>query len=116
MVVLAAITNLSYSTTLYAFSVLLGESAAAGGFDRAHLSRVTKELRAMFRTLNAATSTPSRASQQQRPVTSRAPLTACPLRSLARGAPRAFSRHKNDLVVDQWLLLRYRRRHEYTNS
>ena len=38
MVVLAAITNTSYGTTLYAFSVLLGEGAAAGGFSRALLS------------------------------------------------------------------------------
>ena len=48
MVVLAAITNLSYGTTLYAFSVRLGENAAAGEFDRTLLSRVTKELSAMF--------------------------------------------------------------------
>lgn len=60
MVVIAAITNLSYSTTLYAFSVLLGERATAGKFDRALLSRVTQELRATFRALNAVTSTPSR--------------------------------------------------------
>ena len=78
MIVLAAITNLSYSTTLYAFSILLGESAAAGGFDRAHLSRVTKELRTMFRALNAATSTPSRASQQQRPARAERPSPRAP--------------------------------------
>lgn len=35
---LAAITNVSYGTILYAFSVLLGEDAAAGEFDRALLS------------------------------------------------------------------------------
>jgi MFS-type transporter involved in bile tolerance (Atg22 family) len=38
VVVLAAITNASYGTTLYAFSVLLGEDAAAGEFGRALLS------------------------------------------------------------------------------
>ena len=58
MVVLAAITNLSYATILYAFSVLLGENAAAGEFDLALLSRVTKELRIIFRALNDATLTP----------------------------------------------------------
>ncbi len=35
---LAAINNISYSTILYAFSVLLGEDAAAGESDRALLS------------------------------------------------------------------------------
>ncbi len=84
---LAAITNVSYGTILYAFSVLLGEDAAAGEFDRALLSRVTKELRAMFRALNDATLTPSRASQRQMSLKSRAPLTACPLRAFARRAP-----------------------------
>src|ERR687890_1225544 len=38
VVVLAVITNASYGTTLYAFSVLLGEDAAAGEFGRALLS------------------------------------------------------------------------------
>ena len=95
---LAAITNVSYGTTLFAFSVLLGEDADAGEFDCALLSRGTKELRTMFRTLNDATLTPSRASQRQRPATSRAPFTACPLRPFARHAPRALSRHKNGLT------------------
>ncbi len=35
---LAANTNVSYGTILYAFNVLLGEDATAGEFDRALLS------------------------------------------------------------------------------
>src|SRR3712207_9148182 len=38
VLVLAAITNVSYGTTYYAFSVLLGTDAAAGEFGRALLS------------------------------------------------------------------------------
>lgn len=87
MVVIAAITNLSYSTTLYAFSVLLGERATAGKFDRALLSRVTQELRATFRALNAVTSTPSR----QKLVTHRE----------ARKPPRSVERLRGDELSSQ---------------
>lgn len=38
MLALAAITNVGYGTLLYAFSVLLGEGAAAGEFSYALLS------------------------------------------------------------------------------